>query len=35
MGTGAVLADKELYYFWPAIVWVPVLSGANHDLRDR
>ena len=23
------------YCFWPAIVWVPVLSGANQDVRDR
>ena len=32
---GPDIFPAAFYCFWTAIVWVPVLSGANQDVRDR
>ena len=35
LSAGSDIFPAAFYCFWPAIVWVPVLSGANQDVRDR
>jgi len=35
LSAGPDIFPAAFYCFWPAIVWVPVLNGANQDARDR
>jgi hypothetical protein len=35
LSAGPAIFPVAFYCFWPAILWVPVLSGANQDVRDR
>ena len=35
LSAGPDIFPAAFYWFWPTVVWVPVLSGANQDVWER